>query len=93
MLILKYEDMKKDLPSAVATIAKFIGQDISKEMVEEIAHRTTFESMQKDSSASYARMDEEIYQTWWNRLYEKRDCRKLEELLDPRKSGQAGYSV
>ena len=52
VLILKYEDMKKDLPSAVATIAKFIGQDISKELVEEIAHRTAFENMKKDNSAN-----------------------------------------
>ena len=53
VLILKYEDMKKDLPSAVATIAKFIGQDISKELVDEIAHRTTFANMKNDSSANY----------------------------------------
>ena len=53
VLFLKYEDMKKDLPSAVAAIAKFIGQDISKELLEEIAHRTTFENMKKDSSANY----------------------------------------
>ena len=53
VLFLKYEDMKKDLPSAVAAIAKFIDQDISKELVEEIAHRTTFENMKKDSSANY----------------------------------------
>ena len=53
VLFLKYEDMKKDLPSAVATIAKFIGQDISKELVDEIAHRTTFSNMKKDSSANY----------------------------------------
>ena len=53
MLILKYEDMKQDLPSTVDTIAKFIGQDISKELVDEIAHRTTFENMKKDSSANY----------------------------------------
>ena len=50
MLILKYED---DLPSAVATIAKFIGQEVSKELVEEIAHRTSFENMKKDSTANY----------------------------------------
>ena len=53
VLFLKYEDMKKNLPSAVATIAKFIGQDTSKELVEEIAHKTTFENMKKDSSANY----------------------------------------
>ena len=56
VLILKYEDMKKDLPSAVATIAKFISQDISKELVEEIAHKTTFENMKQDSSANYEQL-------------------------------------
>ena len=45
VLFLKYEDMKKDLPSAVDKIAKFIGQDISKELVDEIAHKTTFANM------------------------------------------------
>lgn len=58
VLVLRYEDMKKDLPSAVATIAKFIGQDIIKELVEEIAQRTTFENMKKDSKYSELRMDE-----------------------------------
>ena len=53
VLLLKYEDMKKDLPSAVATIAKFIGQDISVELMEEIAHRTTFENVKKDRTANY----------------------------------------
>ena len=53
VLLLKYEDMKKDLPSTVVTIAKFIGQDISVELVEEIAHRTTFENMKKDRTANY----------------------------------------
>ena len=50
VLFLKYEDMKRDLPTAVAQIAKFINQDISKELVEEIAHKTTFANMKNDSS-------------------------------------------
>ena len=53
VLFLKYEDMKKDLPSAVSRIAKFIGQDVSQELIEEIAHRTTFANMKKDNSANY----------------------------------------
>ena len=52
VLFLKYEDMKKDLPSAVDKIAKFIGQDISKELVDEIAHKTTFANMKEDSTAN-----------------------------------------
>ena len=51
VLFLKYEDMKKDLPTAVASIAKFMGQDISQDLVDEIAHRSTFANMKKDSSA------------------------------------------
>ena len=57
VLFLKYEDMKKDLQSAVATIAKFIGQDISKKLVEEITYRTTFENMKKDNTANYEWMN------------------------------------
>ena len=56
VLFLKYEDMKKDLPTAVAQIAKFIGQDISKELVDEIAHKTTFDNMKKDCSASFEKV-------------------------------------
>ena len=61
VLILKYEDMKKDLPSAVATIAKFIGQEISKELVEEIAHKTSFDNMKKDRSANCEWMMNKVY--------------------------------
>ena len=51
VLILTYEDMKKDLSSAVAKIAKFIRQDISQDLVDEIAHKTTFDNMKRDSMA------------------------------------------
>ena len=44
--------MKQGLPSAVATIAKFISQDISMELVEDIANRTTFENMKKNGNAN-----------------------------------------
>ena len=59
VLFLKYEDMKKDLPTTVARIAKFIGQDISQELVDEIAHRATFANMKKDSYANCKWVDDE----------------------------------
>ena len=46
VLFLKYEDMKKDITSAVSRIARFIWQSVSQELVEEI-------SMKKDNSANY----------------------------------------
>ena len=57
VLFLKYEDMQKYLPSAVSRIAKFIGQDINKKLVDEIARKTTFSNMKKDSSANYEWMN------------------------------------
>ena len=53
VLFLKYEDMKKDLPFTVAQIAKFIRQDISKEVVDEIARKTIFSNMKDDNSTNY----------------------------------------
>ena len=47
VLFLKYEDMKKDLPSAVATIAKFIGCNLTQEMIEDIATKSGFENVKK----------------------------------------------
>ena len=51
VLFLKYEDMKKDLSSTVATIANFVGKNISKEVVDDIAHQATFDNMKRDSFA------------------------------------------
>ena len=50
VLIVKYEDMKINLPSAVAKVANFLCQDISQDLVDEIAHRTTFANMKKEST-------------------------------------------
>ena len=50
VLFLKFEDMKKDLSAAVADIAKFINQDISTALINDIADKVTFTNMQADST-------------------------------------------
>jgi hypothetical protein len=45
ILFLKYEDMKKDLPKAVETIASFIGYKLEPQVVDSIAQQCTFQSM------------------------------------------------
>ena len=40
ILFLKFEDMKKDLPTAVAAIAKFMGYDLTQEVIEDIAKQS-----------------------------------------------------
>ena len=59
VLFLKYEDMKKDLLSAVTKIVEFIGFNLDKEVIREIASKATFESMKDDSLVNYS----------WSKLY------------------------
>ncbi|KXJ05332.1 sulfotransferase 1C2A, partial [Exaiptasia diaphana] len=53
VLFLKYEDMKKDLPCAVQQIAKFLGKDLSPEMIQRIADQTTFTAMSDGKGRFY----------------------------------------
>ena len=51
VLFLKYEDMKKDLPTSVKTIADFLGYNIDLDTLQKIAQATTIESMKVNSVA------------------------------------------
>ena len=56
VLFLKYEDMKKDLPTAVASIAKFIEKDkeLSTTILDQVVKRTTFDAMKSDPKANHS---------------------------------------
>ena len=56
VLFLKYEDMKKDLPTAVASIAKFIekGKELSTTILDQVVKRTTFDAMKSDPKANHS---------------------------------------
>lgn len=52
VLLLCYEDMKKDLPSAVAQIATFVGYSLTDDVIAKIAEETTFDKMKDNPAAS-----------------------------------------
>uniref|UniRef100_A0A1X7T295 Sulfotransferase domain-containing protein n=1 Tax=Amphimedon queenslandica TaxID=400682 RepID=A0A1X7T295_AMPQE len=52
ILFLKYEDMKKDLTSAVRSIANFMGSNIDESIIQKISKKCTFESMKTDPLAN-----------------------------------------
>ena len=54
VLFLKFEDMKKDLPTAVARIAKFIECDVTDEVIEKVAAKASFNVMKNDDTANYS---------------------------------------
>ncbi|XP_011670671.2 sulfotransferase family cytosolic 1B member 1 [Strongylocentrotus purpuratus] len=52
VLFLKYEDMKKDLPSAVRQIAEFMGKSLSDDVIEKISKASTFKAMKKNPASN-----------------------------------------
>ena len=57
ILFLKYEDMKKDLPAAVAAVAKFMGHDLAQEVIDAIVKQSEFKAMKDSFITTYSSRD------------------------------------
>jgi hypothetical protein len=48
MLVLRFEDMKEDLPREIRKISEFIGVQYDEDLIEEVARKTDFNYMKQD---------------------------------------------
>ncbi|XP_014679401.1 PREDICTED: sulfotransferase 1C4-like [Priapulus caudatus] len=55
VLLIYYEDMKKDHEGHVRRIGRFLGRELTDEQVEGIVAHTTFDAMKKNDAVSYKR--------------------------------------
>lgn len=59
VLFVTYEDMKKDLPAVIKSVAKHIGRDVSNEVIDRVVKNTTMDAMRENyKSAMEARKQE-----------------------------------
>jgi hypothetical protein len=61
LLVLRYEDMKRDLPRAVRQVAEFLDKELGDAEIQEIAARCTFEAMKKDPTTNLDQFGEVMY--------------------------------
>ncbi|XP_064026273.1 amine sulfotransferase-like [Pogoniulus pusillus] len=60
ILFLTYEEMKKDLRSAVLKICKFLGRKLSEEELDSVVTQASFENMKKDPRANYENLPDDV---------------------------------
>ena len=58
ILILMYENMKKDPHAAVHSVASFLGHNLSDEVIESIVDQTSFDKMKHNPAANMSWLDE-----------------------------------
>ncbi|XP_049956268.1 luciferin sulfotransferase-like isoform X1 [Schistocerca serialis cubense] len=53
ILFLKYEDMKKDLPSVIRKTAKFLGKELNDSQIDVLTNHLSFQNMKNNPSVNY----------------------------------------
>ncbi|XP_022186789.1 luciferin sulfotransferase isoform X1 [Nilaparvata lugens] len=53
ILFIRFEDLKKDLPSVIRKTAKFLNKDLSDEQVSRLSEHLSFESMKNNRAVNY----------------------------------------
>ena len=88
VLFLKYEDMKKDIRSAIVRIASFIGKDLTVEEVETVIEKSTFSSMKNNPTTNYEWIPKERKHPEATPFMRKGVVGGWKDMFTPEQSGQ-----
>ncbi len=90
-LVLKYEEMKTNLRGSIEKIAAFLELEVSENVIEKIAERTTFENMMSEAKAGERKMQRGIlrkgrignWKEYFNEEQNEYVNEKLESIFEP----------
>lgn len=61
LLIIKYEDMKSNLPEVIRKVAKFLNKTLNEEQTKFLTEHLSFESMKKNDAVNHLEVQREDY--------------------------------
>ncbi|KAM9305384.1 sulfotransferase 1C2-like [Gastrophryne carolinensis] len=61
ILYVFYEDMKEDPKNEIRKVMKFLGKDLSEEVVEKICQHTSFKAMKENPMANYSSFPKSVF--------------------------------
>ncbi|MEE6526411.1 hypothetical protein FKM82_027060 [Ascaphus truei] len=61
ILYVFYEDMIEDLKREIRKVMKFLGKDLSEEVLEKIHRHTTFQAMKENPMANYSSIPSAVF--------------------------------
>ena len=88
VLFLKYEDMKRDIKSAIVRIASFIGKDLTEEEVDTVIKKSSFSNMKNNPTTNYEHRPKEWKHPEGTPFMRKGVVGGWKDLLTPEQSGQ-----
>ena len=88
VLVMKYEDMKKDLPAAVSQVASFMGADVSSDVIAKIATLTDFEYMKNDDTVNQSETKPYVRPSSTTDFLRKGEVGDWKNYLSPEQSAQ-----
>ena len=85
ILFLSYEQMKRDLHSAVASIATFLGFSFSQDIIEKIAEQSSFLSMKNNPAANWSTEPQNLMRKGvigdWKNMFTKEQSARVDTIV------------
>ncbi|XP_053189522.1 sulfotransferase 6B1 [Scomber japonicus] len=91
VMIVTYEELKKDLSEGIRQISKFFGYSLTEAQVQQISEGSTFSAMKEGSAQSHGGMANVIFRKGevgdWKNHFTPEQSKEMDEVFNKRLAG------